>query len=71
MKQMDDDPDMLEEYDFSGSVRGKYAKRIALQEELQDFYDLTELREAKQAEGDAPAVRLAEAKRELGLDQRL
>ena len=23
------DPDMLEEYDFSGGVRGKYAKRYA------------------------------------------
>ena len=30
MKQMDDDPDMLEEYDFSGGVRGKYAKCAAL-----------------------------------------
>jgi hypothetical protein len=23
------DPDMLEEYDFSGGIRGKYAKRYA------------------------------------------
>jgi hypothetical protein len=29
MKKMRDDPDMLEEYDFSGGVRGKYAKRYA------------------------------------------
>jgi hypothetical protein len=27
MKKMKNDPDMLEEYDFSGGVRGKYAKR--------------------------------------------
>ena len=27
MKKMKDDPSMLEEYDFSGGVRGKYAKR--------------------------------------------
>ena len=27
MKIMSEDPDMLEEYDFSGGVRGKYAKR--------------------------------------------
>jgi hypothetical protein len=27
MKTMSEDPDMLEEYDFSGGVRGKYAKR--------------------------------------------
>jgi hypothetical protein len=29
MKKMRNDPDMLEEYDFSGGVRGKYAKRYA------------------------------------------
>jgi len=27
MKRMPNDPDMLEEYDFSDGVRGKYAKR--------------------------------------------
>ena len=27
MKKMKNDPNMLEEYDFSGGVRGKYAKR--------------------------------------------
>jgi hypothetical protein len=27
MKKMKNDPDMLEEYDFSGGIRGKYAKR--------------------------------------------
>lgn len=27
MKTMPNDPDMLEEYDFSRGVRGKYAKR--------------------------------------------
>jgi hypothetical protein len=29
MKVMNNDPDMLEEYDFSEGVRGKYAKRYA------------------------------------------
>jgi hypothetical protein len=29
MKRVKNDPDMLEEYDFSGGVRGKYAKRYA------------------------------------------
>ncbi len=29
MKKMRNDPDMLEEYDFSGGVRGKYAERYA------------------------------------------
>jgi hypothetical protein len=29
MKRMKSDTDMLEEYDFTGGVRGKYAKRYA------------------------------------------
>jgi hypothetical protein len=29
MKRMENDADMLEDYDFSGGVRGKYAKRYA------------------------------------------
>lgn len=29
MKVMKNDPDMLEEYDFSKGIRGKYAKRYA------------------------------------------
>jgi len=29
MKKARNDPDMLDEYDFSGGVRGKYAKRYA------------------------------------------
>ena len=29
MKRMPNDPDMLEEYDFSKGVRGKYAQRYA------------------------------------------
>jgi len=29
MKRMSNDPDMLEEYDFSKGVRGKYAQRYA------------------------------------------
>lgn len=29
MKKKAPDPDMLEEYDFSGGVRGKYAQRYA------------------------------------------
>jgi hypothetical protein len=29
MKRMKSDSDMLEEYDFTGGVRGKYAKRYA------------------------------------------
>jgi hypothetical protein len=29
MKKLNKDPDMLEEYDFSNGIRGKYAKRYA------------------------------------------
>jgi hypothetical protein len=29
MKKTQKDPDMLEEYDFSKGIRGKYAKRYA------------------------------------------
>jgi hypothetical protein len=29
MKRMKNDPDLLEEYNFSGGVRGKYAQRFA------------------------------------------
>lgn len=29
MKKMKNDPDMSEEYDFSGGIRGKYARRYA------------------------------------------
>ena len=29
MKKMINDPDMLEEYDFSNGVRGKYAEKYA------------------------------------------
>ena len=29
MKKMQNDPDMLEEYDFSGGLKGAYAKRYA------------------------------------------
>ena len=30
MKVMSNDPDMLEEYDFSKGVRGKYAKKYKM-----------------------------------------
>ena len=29
MKQMKNDPDLLEEYDFSSGIRGKYAQQYA------------------------------------------
>lgn len=45
MKRMSKDPDMLEEYDFSKGIRGKYAKRYAkganvvvIEPDLADFF---------------------------------
>jgi hypothetical protein len=40
---------------------------MVLQEELQDYYDLKELRAAKRAERDAPTLSFEEAKKKLGL----
>ncbi len=39
----------------------------ALQEVLADAQDLLDLREAKEAEGDAPTLSLEEVKQQLGL----
>ena len=44
-----------------------YSEFIALQEELQDYYDLKDLRAAKKQERDAPTQSFAEAQKELGL----
>ena len=32
--KQNDDPEMLEEYDFSGGVRGKYVDRVAARQNL-------------------------------------
>ena len=44
-----------------------YHEFLAIQEELQDFYDLKALRKAKQEEGDAPTMSLEEVKKGWGL----
>ncbi len=54
MKVMRDDSDMLEEYNFSGGIRGKYASRykevtniIMLEPELMEYFpDSASLNEA-------------------------
>ncbi len=46
-----------------------YNEFLALQEELQDYYDLKELRAAKKAEANAPTLSFDEAKKALGLDE--
>ncbi len=45
MKPMSNDPDMLEEYDFSKGIRGKYAKRyskgtnvVVIDEDVAEFF---------------------------------
>lgn len=44
-----------------------YEEFEALQELLADAQDLIDLREAREAEGDAPTVSLEEVKRQLSL----
>jgi PHD/YefM family antitoxin component YafN of YafNO toxin-antitoxin module len=60
-------PNILEQEGKKQFVVLAYSEFIALQEELQDYYDLKELREAKNEEGDAPTASFEEAKKELGL----
>lgn len=60
-------PNILEQEGIKRFVILPYSEFIALQEELQDFYDLKELREAKEEEEDAPTLDFEEAKKMLGL----
>jgi PHD/YefM family antitoxin component YafN of YafNO toxin-antitoxin module len=43
-----------------------YDEFVRVQEELEDYEDLRQLREAKEQDKDAPAITLAELKKELG-----
>lgn len=61
-------PNILEQEGKKQFVVLPYSEFIALQEALQDFYDLKDLREAKKIEGDAPTLSFEEARKELGLD---
>lgn len=45
MKKMKDDPDLLEEYDFAGGTRGKYAQRyqdgsnvVVIEPDMAEFF---------------------------------
>ncbi len=60
-------PNFLEQGGKKQFVVLPYSEFIALQEELQNLYDLRELRQAKKEEQDAPTLSFAEAKKELGL----
>ena len=60
-------PNILEQGGKKQFVVLPYSEFIVLQEELQDYYDLKELRAAKKAERDAPTLSFEEAMKELGL----
>lgn len=60
-------PTVLEQEGKKQFVILPYSEFEALQEELQDYYDLRELRQAKKEEGNIPTVSLDEARRALGL----
>lgn len=60
-------PNYLEQDGKKQFVVLTYTEYVALQEELQDFYDLKALRAAKVEEQDAPTFSFEEAKKELGL----
>jgi PHD/YefM family antitoxin component YafN of YafNO toxin-antitoxin module len=43
-----------------------YDEFVKVQEELEDYEDLRQLREAKEQDKEAPAITLAELKKEMG-----
>ncbi|HHN64269.1 MAG TPA: type II toxin-antitoxin system Phd/YefM family antitoxin [Nitrospirae bacterium] len=61
-------PKILEKDGKKEFVVLTYEEFIKIQEELEDYEDLKELRKAKQEEANAPAVDLKKAKKELGLE---
>ena len=60
-------PNILERDGKKAFVVLPYEEFVMIQEELQEYEDLKELRAAKAQEPDAPTVPLRDAKKELGL----
>ena len=60
-------PNILEQEGKKQFAVLPYHEFLAIQEELQDFYDLKALRKAKQEEWDAPTMSLEEVKKGWGL----
>lgn len=60
-------PNMLKRDGKKAFVVLPYEEFVMIQEELQEYEDLKELRAAKAQEADAPTVPLPDAKNELGL----
>jgi hypothetical protein len=60
-------PNILEHDGQKAFVVLPYDEFLLVEEELQQFEDLKQLREAKLEEGDAPTVSLDAIRKELGL----
>jgi hypothetical protein len=60
-------PNILERDGKKAFVVLTYEEFLSIEEELQDFEDIKQLREAKAEEAGAPNIPLAEVKKELGL----
>lgn len=60
-------PNILEQNGKKQFVVIPYEEFLQIQEELNDYEDLKELRQAKEAERDAPTISLEKAKKELGI----
>lgn len=60
-------PNILEQNGKKQFAVIPYEEFLKIQEELSDYEDLKELRQAKKAEKNAPTVSLEEAKKELGI----
>jgi hypothetical protein len=60
-------PNILERDGKKAFVVLPYEEFVMIEEELQDYYDLKELRAAKAEDADEPTVLLRDVKKELGL----
>jgi hypothetical protein len=60
-------PEILKKNGRNEFVVLPYEEFLELQQLLNDAQDLMDLRDAKKAEGQAPGITLAEARKELGL----
>jgi PHD/YefM family antitoxin component YafN of YafNO toxin-antitoxin module len=60
-------PNILERDGKKAFVVLPYEEFVMMEEELQEYHDLKELRAAKAAESHEPAVSLDDVKKELGL----
>ena len=61
-------PQVIEKEGKKEFVILPYEEFLAIKENLEDYEDLKELREAKAAEGDAPTTRLSDIRSELLAD---